>query len=456
MFVWFLALRYLVARPVSYLGIVAIGLGVGALIVVLSVMNGFLEETRDLVRGTTADIVVFPIQDGTTRVVPRDEILEVVNAQEGVAGATGRLVRPAVYKLHTEQGDRGRMRLPDINISNSENAGYSQVLVLGVDPDREMAVSGFTDYLRDVRSPDLKVDDVRFPFRIHPGLVAGHLRNAGLPRILVGEDLMLAMGLHKGEALDIVTLPDEISLEGGQGAKFASDTFVIAGSFRTGHYDFDTGHMFVMTEAFLDWSGTAMDVSEVYIAAIEGTDLDALRDRLDAALDEKRMYAEVKTWRDRHAIMLGAVENERTILAFVLGLFVLLTCTITFMMLVMMVQEKVRDIGILSAMGAPSVGIGRIFAVCGALISAVGGLFGLGVGTWVALNANPVKDWIETTFGIEIFRKNVYAFTDIPTSVHHQLNAGIVALTVVFSILICLYPAWRAARLDPVAALRHE
>ena len=456
MYVWFLALRYLVARPVSYLGIVAIGLGVGALIVVISVMNGFLEETRELVRGTTADIVIFPIQDGTTRVVPKDDMMAVVTAQDGVAGATARLVRPAVYKLHSSDKDRGRMRLPDINISNSENAGYSQVLMLGVDPDREMAVSGFTEYLRDVRSPDLKVDDARFPFKIHAGLVAGDLRNAGLPRILVGEDLMLAMGLRKGEALDIVTLPDEISLDSSQGAKFASDTFIIAGSFRTGHYDFDTGHMFVMTQAFLDWSGTSMDVSEVYVAAAEGTDLNGLRDRIDAALDEERMYAEVKTWRDRHAIMLGAVENERTILAFVLGLFVLLTCTITFMMLVMMVQEKIRDIGILSAMGAASGGIGRIFAVCGALISTVGGLLGLGAGTWVALNANPVKDWIENTFGIEIFRKNVYAFTDIPTSVHHDLNAAIVAVTVLFSIIICLYPAWRAARLDPVAALRHE
>ena len=95
----------------------------------------------------------------------------------------------------------------------------------------------------------------------------------------------------------------------------------------------------------------------------------------------RRQLADIETWYDRNRIFLNAVENERNILAFVLSLFVLLTCTITFSMLTMMVQEKIRDIGILSAMGASQSGIGSVFAICGVFISGVGGAFGLGAGT---------------------------------------------------------------------------
>ncbi len=150
------------------------------------------------------------------------------------------------------------------------------------------------------------------------------------------------------------------------------------------------------------------------------------------------------TWEDRNAVYLGAVENERNILAFVLGLFVLLTCTITFSMLTMMVQEKIRDIGILSAMGAPARGIGAIFATCGFFAAGLGGVLGLLLGEALARNVDHVKDWIEHSFGIEIFRKDVYAFTTIPSEVDSRLNLIIVGVTVVFSTLICLWPALRA------------
>jgi ABC-type lipoprotein release transport system permease subunit len=122
----------------------------------------------------------------------------------------------------------------------------------------------------------------------------------------------------------------------------------------------------------------------------------------------------------------------------------------------MMVQEKVRDIGILSAMGASAAGIGTIFATAGATIATGGAVLGLLAGEAVAGHVNAVKDWIEGSFGIQIFRRDVYAFTNIPSMPNERLNLAIAGVTVVFALVICLIPAIRAARLDPVEALRHE
>ena len=252
-----------------------------------------------------------------------------------------------------------------------------------------------------------------------------------------------------------MTLPDDVNLSGGT-LSSRTETFVIAGAFRTGKYDFDVSHVFVPTEDFKAWAGTRQLLSEMAVTAADPERLPELRDGLDRALRNAGLPAHVATWEDLYATYLGAVKNERNILFFVLGLFVLLTCTITFSMLTMMVQEKVRDIGILSAMGAPALGIGSIFATCGLFVAVLGGLFGFVAGEAVARNVDGVKDWIESTFGIEIFDKKVYAFSTLPSEVDSWLDAKVVIATVCFSVIICLLPAWRAARLDPVDALRHE
>ena len=461
----FLAGRYLFARPVSYLAIFAIGIGVGALITVVSVMNGFLRETRSIVRGTTADITVLPVQHPSEGLVASQSAYEaVVKGYPGVVGVTSRLVRPAVVKVH----GRENLSLNDAMVGQSGH--INQVMVMGVDPVAESRFTDFTHYAEQVYDDSLKVKEVqeaaaasppRAPdparlFALDRKLIRDRrLANADLPRILVGEQRMLLQQLQPGDALELVTLPDDVDLSGATLAS-RTETFVVAGAFRTGKYDFDVNHVFVTTPDFKAWSGTRQEFSEMAVTATDPTQLPALRDGLNRTLERAGLPVLVATWEDRYAVYLGAVENERNILAFVLGLFVLLTCTITFSMLTMMVQEKVRDIGILSAMGAPALGIGAIFATCGLFVSALGGLFGFVAGEALARNVDAVKNWIESTFHIEIFNKEVYAFTTLPSEVNSWLDAKVLLVTVAFSVLICLLPAWRAARLDPVDALRHE
>ena len=450
MFRLFLAGRYLVARPVSYLATGAIAIAIMAVITVWSIMNGFLGETISMIRGTTADIVIMPVHDPAAP-TPRAELEQVVLAAEGVEGAVSRFVRPALFRV------RGRVVS---SMSSSIMAQRNQVLVMGIDPAAEREVSDLARYLTDVEVEQHRVDDEAEPFRISRSrILDDDLRNAALPGILLGEDLMNGLRLRRGMALELVTATDGNPFAADPGITSSSGTFIVTGAFRTGHYDTDTKQVMIPREAFARWAGVKNEVSEIYVKVAPGLaieQVDEIKEVLKADLSDRRIVSDVETWYDRNAIFLNAVENERNILAIVLSFFVLLTSTLTLTVLTMMVREKLRDIGILASMGAPPGGIAGVFALCAVFVATLGGLLGLGLGTLLSLNVNAVKDWIEDTFGIEIFRQDVYAFRDIPSALDVRTNLIFVGTTIVFSVLICAWPALRSGRMDPVEALRHE
>jgi lipoprotein-releasing system permease protein len=154
--------------------------------------------------------------------------------------------------------------------------------------------------------------------------------------------------------------------------------------------------------------------------------------------------------------LLGAIENERVLMAIMLSLVLVVASFTIFAILSMMVSEKRRDIGILTALGATPRGVQQLFLMIAFWDALLGGLLGAVFGTWGALKIDPIERWLSSTFGIQIFNRNVYLFDHIPAVVQPLWVGAIVLGGFVCSLLFAAIPAWRAARLDPLEALRYE
>lgn len=183
-----------------------------------------------------------------------------------------------------------------------------------------------------------------------------------------------------------------------------------------------------------------------------GADEAVVRDALRAGLASRGVEpGSIQTWADKKARLLGAVENERRALIIVLFLMVVVACFNLLLTLHIMVSQKTRDIGILTAMGSTPLRAASVFLLCGVLVSVVGSLLGMIVGLLLTRNINEILGML----GIRMFRQDVYLFQSVPTEVDFQRIALFVGLTLSCSILFSLLPSLRAARLDPVEALRH-
>lgn len=410
-FEWMVALRYLRARRAdgfvsviagfSFLGIM---LGVATLIVVTAVMNGFHRELMDKIMGINGHAFVQAVE---TPFTDWDDVARRTTKTPGV-----KLAIPMV------EGAAGI----------STQFGQSGVLVRGV------------------REKDL----VRLP-----GIV-GNIRDGSLEGFDKAEGV--ALGQRLAETLG-VRVGDKVSLliaKGGQtpfGVAPRIKAYNVVAIFAIGMSEFDNVFVYMpLTEAqaFFNKDNEAT-VVEVFVE--DPDQIDAFRLAFDKEVTRPVIITD---WRQRNRTFFETLQVEKNILFIILSLIVIVAAFNIISGLTMLVKDKTQDIAILRTIGATRGAVLRIFMMIGASIGVVGTLAGFALGLLLAKNLDAIRNAINSAFNANLFPAEFYFLSRLPAIVDAREVAVIVGMTLIIAILASIYPAWKAASLDPIDALRHE
>lgn len=405
--------RYLRARRgerfvsvIAIFSLVGIALGVATLIIVMSVMGGFQVDLLNRILGFNGHLGVYAAGSPLT---DYDATAARIRAVPGVVSTT-----PVVD---------GQVLL---SVEGGQSAGA---------------------LVRGIRQEDLKrmgavADNVR----------AGSLDDfAGEDAVAVGVGLATKFGLRVGSTLTLVS---------PQGAATAFGTvprvraYQVAAVFQVGMNEYDTSYVFLPLEAaqvFFQQPGAATQI-EVTVA-----DPQRVRDvtrGIAAALEG--VPVRVVDWQASNNSFFAAVQVERNVMFLILTLIILVAAFNVVSSLIMMVKDKTRDIAVLRTFGAGRGAVMRIFLMCGASVGVTGTLAGVVLGVLFCWNIQTIQGWVEAATGASVFNPEIYYLTHLPARLNPGEVVQVMAMALGLSLLATLYPSWRAARTDPVDALRHE
>ncbi len=456
----FLSWRYLVARPTNLIGIAGITIGVGALILILSIMTGFLAETKDTLRGSLSDIVVEPSpfsRFGEPHAPEPGPFLEIIRANPYVESATAHLTWGGILVLEDHESTRSSM-----GMSSTLGNAIPIVQLVGIDAAEELAATDLEESLRRTPPPEaiftshIPVEDPLDPFaRPQSSTHDDFFR----PYVIVGEQLAFNNNLRRDSVINIATVTFDAAGEATQ----ANREYRVAGTFRSGENDADATRIYLERDALMDLLGDRMRFTQVVVKLRDyendsAAAVESLGEELVAAglLPRSSLQWRVRTWEDLRANFLAAVKNERVLMAIMLGLVLIVAGFTVFAILSMMVTEKRRDIGTLTALGATPNGIMVLFLMIGFWDALLGAAIGATLGTLGAIYIDPIERQISDWIGIQIFDRNVYMFDHIPAVVDPLAVALFVLGAFVCTLFFSAVPAWRAARMHPIDALRYE
>ncbi len=408
----FIGLRYIRAKRknhfvsfIAFISIAGVALGVFALIVVLSVMNGFGNELRDRTLSMTSHASITGY-DGYLRDWPA-VLDKVVKNKEVVAAA------PYIRK--------------EVMLSNNRRVSGS--LIHGIQPEMETRVS-----------------------LVESKMVSGSLLDlkAGEYGIVLGRELANSLGVFEGERVTVITPQASVT---AVGVMPRLRRFRVVGVFEVGMHQFDAAMAYIHIE---DASKLFSYKNKVNGVRLKLTDLfEAPRISREIENDFGEDYW-VKDWSKQHKNFFRALQTEKTVMFIILLLMVSVAALNIVSTLMMTVTDKESDIAILRALGMRPSSVMIIFIIQGAFIGLFGTLIGVGAGVPVALNVFEIVSWLEQLFNTDFLPSDVYYISDIVADVKASEVVTYALSAFSVTILATIYPAWRASRTLPAEALRYE
>lgn len=407
-----LAFRYVRARRregfvsvITWFSFLGIMLGVATLIIVMAVMNGFRHELLSRILGINGHLRLYP---AVTRTLHDDSgLYKKLLSIDGVTQAVPIIERQAMLTVP---------------------GGATAVMVHGIEPKDLKARALIANNIMAGRLDDIKDDG----------------------DIAIGVRMAERMGLDVGATVTIIS-PETLATAFGPSPRMRS--FKVRAIFKVGMSEYDNLFAFVpLAGAKKFFRLPENSVSHIEIFTNDPSHVERF---LPQIMDVIPPEIGVLDWQRANSSYFEAIHVERNVMFLILTLIILVAAFNIISSLIMLVKDKTADIAILRTMGASRASIMAVFVAIGGMIGVIGTSFGAFLGISFAANIESIRTWLQGLTGTDLFRAEIYFLSKLPAIIDFHEVIGVVAMSLSLSFLATLYPAWRAAKLDPVEALRY-
>jgi lipoprotein-releasing system permease protein len=435
-FSYFIALRYL--RPkrtflsvITLISIIGVVLGISVLIIVISVMTGFERELERKVIGFEAHITISP--GPNSFLINWREAMKVAEKVPGVIGVTPTTQEPVIVEFKPPGAAATRMT----------------VVVRGLDP------SLGSDQVIGLKSAMIAG---KFDLNGDKCVLGSEL--AGSLGLEVGDKLTLYSGGNPNHIIDLLKQAQDHP-DNKESIQKAIDLIVpteleVTGIYSTGRYVYDSSYVIAPLNVGQELYGLEDAVHNVLVKTSNPYNVDGITAQLNRELEQLNPPLHAVSWIEQNREYLDALRVERTTMFFILTFVVIVAAFGIMSTLITTTVQKTREIGVMKALGATMGQMLWAFLAQGTLVGFFGTLIGLGTGIFLVQYRNQVRDFLASTFHIRLFPASVYQFSEIPAEIVPHDVAVICISGFVICTVAALIPAFFAARLDPVKALRFE
>ncbi len=386
----------------SFLGIL---LGVATLIVVMAVMNGFRAELLKTILGINGHLIVQPMDR------PLDDYVDLAKRFEGIVGVK--------YAMPVVEGQ---------TLASGRIGAGTGALVRGVQPE-------------DIAKIELVSQKVK----------QGSFEQFGKEDgVAIGSRMAENLGLALGDNLTLISPDGDVT---PMGVTPRVKAYPVLAIFEIGMSEYDSSIVFMPLAEAQSYFNSEGKVQSIEIIADDPDKVGDLRTPVEAIADRQMLLTD---WRQRNATFFSALQVERNVMFMILTLIVLVAALNIISGLIMLVKDKGRDIAILRTMGATRGMILRIFLMTGAAIGVSGTIGGVLLGVVICLNIESIRQFFSWLSGTALFNPELYFLSQLPAIMDPRETVMVILMALFLSFIATLFPAWRAARLDPVEALRYE